>query len=853
MCNLYLEGTRAIVDLAKCPYEFASPEFLNLHLKDLSTTESPIKTIRYEEEIVVELNEKKTSILTQYAAFIRQLETILLKNDIYGLNQDPASAGRKKMLKRFYEYVFLNPILAANQLADYQEDEPERSIYFAGYRTFKGWVAGILKRYKSTALYNLVKETGDLRAAFLNLVGLRTLYFVPSLVLDIPPGAKPVNADDARYDLPFGVKAQIYEVPNAEAYLYVQENTIEKLGGDLNNLLKTTINEQFKEQFSNVDWDILMSIKTREYRQFFIDRAMMEGNKITPKQAMEMGRECAAWVVGMGAHIENLALDKENITDIYIDSENSPIYIEHAKYGLCHTLYRYNRDLLERCFKNIVQTLKGTRKFDENSPIVDVVLKRHAMRCHLQRPPATFGELQGALRIMKEQPFTYAQYLNFKSFTPFFAGYDDVMVTLGCSEAVLGLKGVGKTSFTAAKVTSIGTRRRIIPIQDIEEIPVRAFRKRGFHIGAARVQSSESEGAGTTKELDLVTMANALLRMGDAALIINEVRSRVAVQGIINLLNTQPGVFLLYNLHAESLRDVQDRLELVFGLPAASMYATDRYSFLKKIRFGRKGRIFRVLGFEYETDIEEKKFVEIFRFRRGDSIDECTWEAKFLRNPEATMTDFENVDIRKLERELDIAFIPPALGRRSEETGISPEQYIIQAFWKGKMYDQIYKTSLRLNDKLMLELDFVLKVNTAATRHLVAMENEQGGIDFGDAWDKWEPIFKRIVQEELSKRKLEAVQIPDEPKAIKENNVSSAAPASKALDDVEEEDKDEPPPAPPPSIRAATKPAHPPATKPVAKAKPETKKETKHTEKTTAKAKLSLKERLKQKRRDKKK
>jgi len=852
MCNLYLEGTRAIVDLAKCPYEFASPEFLNLHLKDISTTESPIKTIRYEEEIVVELNEKKTSILTQYAAFIRQLETILLKNDIYGLNQDPASPARRKMLKRFYEYVFLNPLLAANQLENYHEEEPERSIYFAGYRTFKGWVAGILKRYKSTALYDLVKETGDLRAAFLNLVGLRTLYFVPSLVLDIPPGAKPVKADDASYELPFGVKAQIYEVPNAEAYLYVQENSIEKLSSDLNSLLKTTINEQFKEQFSNVDWDILMNIKTREYRQYFIDRAMMDGKKISPQQAMEMGRECAAWVVGMGAHIENLALDKENVTDIYIDSENSPIYIEHAKYGLCHTLYRYNRDLLERSFKNIVQTLKGTRKFDENSPIVDVVLKRHAMRCHLQRPPATFGELQGALRIMKEQPFTYAQYLNFKSFTPFFAGYDDVMVTLGCSEAVLGLKGVGKTSFTAAKVTSIGTRRRIIPIQDIEEIPVRAFRKRGFHIGAARVQSSEAEG-GSTKELDLVTMANALLRMGDAALIINEVRSRVAVQGIINLLNTQPGVFLLYNLHAESLRDVQDRLELVFGLPAASMYATDRYSFLKKIRFGRKGRIFRVLGFEYETDIEEKKFVEIFRFRRGDGIEGCTWEAKFLRNPEATMMDFENVDIKKLERELDISFIPPALGRRSEETGISPEQYIIQAFWKGKLYDQIYKTSKKLNDKLMLELDFVLKVNTAATRHLVSMENEQGGIDFGQAWETWEPKFKQIVKDELSKRRLGSVRIPDEPKGIKENNVASV-PTSKALDDVEEEGDDEPPAAPAPSVKAVQKPAHLPAKKPSAKPaakKSETKKETKH--KTTAKPKLSLKERLKQKRRDKKK
>ena len=801
MCNLYLEGTRAIVDLAKCPYEFASPEFLNIHLKDLSTTESPIKTIRYEEEIVVELDEEKTSILTEYAAFIRQLETLILKEDIYGLKQDPAYDARRKVIKRFYEYVFLNPLLAAQQMSDYTEPEPEKSIYIRGYQTFKGWVAGILKRYTATKLFDLVKKTGDLRAAFLELVGLKTLYFIPSLVLGIPKNAVPLDSADAKYSLPFGVEVQIYEIPGAEAYLYVQKNNaIDGLRPELNTLLKSTIHEQFKETFTNVDWDILLNLKTREYRQYFIDRAMMEGIQITPQEAMAMGRECAAWVVGLGAHIENLALDKENVTDIYIDSENAPLYIEHAKYGLCHTLYRYNRELLERSFKNIIFSMKGGRKFDESSPIADVVLKRLSMRCHLQRPPATFDELQGALRIMKEQPFTYAQYLNFSSFTPFFAGYDDVMVSLGCSEAVLGLKGVGKTAFTAAKITSIGTRRRIIPIQDIEEIPVRAFRKRGFHIGAARVQSSEAE-EGTTKELDLVTMANALLRMGDAALIINEVRSRVAVQGIINLLNTQPGVFLLYNLHAESLRDVQDRLELVFGVPAASMYATDRYSFLKKVRFGRKGRIYRVLGFEYESDVEEKKFVEIFRFRRGDSIDKCSWEAKFIRNPEAGMWDFRRVDLKKLSKELDLSFIPPALVKRSEETGISPEQYVLQAFWKGKMYHDIYKASQQLNDKLLLELDFVLKVNTAAGRLLVSMEQEQGEVDFGDAWTRWEPTFKTILKNELEKRKLEGgAESPEEPSAPPPTRPSGGkASLSRAETEFEEgegsrgEDGEEPP------------------------------------------------------------
>jgi hypothetical protein len=322
------------------------------------------------------------------------------------------------------------------------------------------------------------------------------------------------------------------------------------------------------------------------------------------------------------------------------------------------------------------------------------------------------------------------------------------MVTLGCSEAVLGLKGSGKTAFTAAKITAMGPGKRIIPIQDIQEIPVRAFRKRGFHIGAAKVQSSEKE-VPTGKELDLVTMANALLRMGDAALVINEIRSRVAVQGVINLLNTQPGVFLLYNLHAESLEDVRDRLELVFGIPSASMFATDRYTFLKKVRFGRKGRIYRVLGYEFESDRENKAFVQVFEYKRGTSIENSVLNAKFIRNPEANINDFSNVDVGKLEKELDIETIPPVLKRRSEETGIRPEQYILQAFYKGKVYHDIYKASVESGVNELMGLDFVLKANTLANKIMVSIEKEGGEVDFGRAQREWEEQFRELVKREL--------------------------------------------------------------------------------------------------------
>jgi type IV secretory pathway ATPase VirB11/archaellum biosynthesis ATPase len=757
MCNVVLEGTRAVVDMAKCPFEFASAEFLNFHLKDLSTLESPIKTLRYEEEIMIELDEKETLVLTEYASVIKQVEALLLRTDIYGHEQDENHSKRRQIIREFYEYMFMNPLIAANKLKDYKEAAPERSVFLKAHRTFKAWIKGILKRFTQTALYKLTEKTGDMRAAFLSLTGLRSLYFVQSLVLDMPPGAKPASLPDASYDLPFGIKVQLYEVPGSDAYLYVQENEmINKLPKTLGKMLKHLISEQMKEVFAEEKFDILFQLKTREYRQYFMDEAVKQGVKITPQQAMAMGREAASWVVGLGEPIENLCLDRKNVTDIYIDSEDSPLYIEHAKFGICHTLYRYNRDLLSRAFRNIVLSEKG-KKFDDLHPVVDVVVKRHSMRSHLQRPPATFRELQGALRIMQEEPFTYPQYLFFRSFSPFFCGYDDVMATLGSSEAVLGLKGVGKTAFTSAKVAAIGTKKRIIPIQDIEEIPVRAFRKRGFHIGAAKVKASIGDEAGApTGELDLVAMANALLRMGDAALIINEIRSRVAVQGVINLLNTQPGVFLLYNLHAESLRDVQDRLELVFGIPGASMFATDRYSFLKKIRFGRKGRVYRVLGYEYESDPENRKFEEVFRYRRGPTIDDCVLEAKFIRNPEAEQYDFTKLNLGKLEKELDIEFIPPVLSRRCTETGISPEQYILQAFLKGKMYDHIYRSSVKANDPLIRDLDFVVTANTEVNRMLGEIEKENGTVDYKEAQEKMGKRVTELMKEDIRRRAIRA-------------------------------------------------------------------------------------------------
>jgi len=804
------------MDCPTCGLGLTTPQCINSHLRVTSQLPKPWKTARFEEEVVVDLDEEKTAIIAEYDGLVRQVEAIMLNPKTYGRPEDDQYLGRKKVLKEFYEYMFMNPLIAAQVLKGYTEPYPEKAVYVDGYRNFQAWINGIQSAYVKSSLYLLCLKTGDLRAAFLALLGLKSLLFMQNFMLSVPKNAIQLPGPDSNYDLEHGMSVRIMDVPGGEAHLYVIYNpVIEDLPIKLQEMLRNAIQDGLREVRQTVDYATVFDDRSREFAQQFLDRGALEKIPISQEQAVAMGREAASWVVGLGAPIENIALDRDNITDIYIDGENSPVYLEHAKFGLCHTLWRYNHEMMENAFKNIIASAQGTRKFDKNTPVTDVVLTRLAMRCHLQRPPATFGELQAALRIMRDQPFTYPMYLQRRSMSPFFAGYDDVMVGLGCSEAVLGLKGVGKTAFTSAKIAAIGTKKRILPIQDIEEIPTKAYRKRGFHVGAVQVQSSDRDDVGSS-ELDLVSMTNAALRMGDACVIINEIRSRLAIQGVINMLNTQPGIFLLYNLHAQSLKDVQDRLELVFGIPAASMFSTDRYSFLKKVRYGRKTQVYRMMGLEYETDLKEHKFAEVFRLERGEDIDSTKLKCLFLNLPEAEMDSLSGIDMDSVAKRFKFEFIPPALERRSEETGVPAQQYVMEAFFKGKLYSQITEMAKKYNHPHFLELDFVLECTTEMNNMLKRLEAGEGDVDWGAADREWQKKFAKMVETEVRESAEDNLLTGAKGDEPVEEEVQKP---KKSIRDEDEEPEDEEPAkapaaAPIKAVQAAAKPAQ---AKPVAK------------------------------------
>ncbi|MFH1285990.1 MAG: hypothetical protein ABIH99_05410, partial [Candidatus Micrarchaeota archaeon] len=189
------------------------------------------------------------------------------------------------------------------------------------------------------------------------------------------------------------------------------------------------------------------------------------------------------------------------------------------------------------------------------------------------------------------------------------------------------------------------------------------------------------------------------------------------------------------------------------------------YSFLKKLRFGRKGRVYRILGEQYESNPTERDFAEIFKFERaGAKMADCKLNCLFLKNPEAASWDLSKLSVESLQKKIAFNFIPPALKRRSDETGISPEDYVLQAFFKGKIYSSILKASRETNNHSLLEIDFVLKCNSAANKLLKEKEKESGSIDYGEVEPEWQKRFKDILKEESAN----AASAPTQPAEVEE-------------------------------------------------------------------------------------
>jgi len=285
----------------------------------------------------------------------------------------------------------------------------------------------------------------------------------------------------------------------------------------------------------------------------------------------------------LGLDVVELLLKDPNLQDVYINSpiDTTPLYVKHNDFDDCRT----NVYISEQVARNIISKfrLRSGRAFSEVSPILDMELPEFGVRVNITGPPISPDGLAFAFRHASEEPWTLLRFIENKMISPLAAGLLGLMVNDESAILMCGDRGSGKTSMLTALVGAMPTKYRILTMEDTFEIPVPALAEEGFRIQRMRIKPPTTADS---FELGASEAMRSLLRMGDSAIVMGEVRGEEA-KTLYEAMNVGgSGNCVLGTIHGKSPRSLLERVIFSLGVPPQSFKATDLVIIADRIRPG---------------------------------------------------------------------------------------------------------------------------------------------------------------------------------------------------------------------------------------------------------------------------
>lgn len=237
-------------------------------------------------------------------------------------------------------------------------------------------------------------------------------------------------------------------------------------------------------------------------------------------------------------------LDDPEVEEIWI---NSPREIFAARRGTSElTSIRLEEEnvrlLVERMLKS------SGRRLDLSSPFVDAALP-DGSRLHVAIPDVTRKEWAVNIRKFIARAASLKQLVKLGSMTPQAAAFLDAAVASGLNILVSGATQAGKTTMLNCLSASIGSRERVITVEEIFELQVPLRDVVGLQ---CRQPNLEGEG-----EISMRRLVKESLRMRPDRLIVGEVREAESLDMLIALNSGLPG---MASVHANSAHDAVTKI-----------------------------------------------------------------------------------------------------------------------------------------------------------------------------------------------------------------------------------------------------------------------------------------------------
>lgn len=221
-----------------------------------------------------------------------------------------------------------------------------------------------------------------------------------------------------------------------------------------------------------------------------------------------------------------------------------------------------DEDHLRAWCERVVAAAGG--RIDAAWPISDVRLA-DGSRLHAVLPPVAPDGPLVSIRRLPQRPRSLDDLRATGFATDQQAAQLRALVAAGCSIAIGGATGTGKTTLLNALLLEVAPPERIITI---EELPELRLDRSGAVSLAARRSNAEGRGA-----VPLDTLVRAALRMRPDRIVIGEVRGSETLPALQAMATGHSGAML--SVHSRSADQVRSRLvDLALGAPGAPSEAT---------------------------------------------------------------------------------------------------------------------------------------------------------------------------------------------------------------------------------------------------------------------------------------
>jgi type IV secretory pathway ATPase VirB11/archaellum biosynthesis ATPase len=291
------------------------------------------------------------------------------------------------------------------------------------------------------------------------------------------------------------------------------------------------------------------------------------------------------------------------IEEIFLDSEQDKIYLNHQKFGKCSTDIRLNSDEIAALKTHI--KLESKKRLDEEiSSLIHVINNKYFnCRFSIDLYPSHWKNLSFDIRKMNKKLLTLFDLIRFETLNPIVASFLILSYLLRINITIAGEVNSGKTTLlNAIDMLAPKEFRRIYVEETIETIEI----QEGFGHQLKYIVQPEILNE-NNKEKEIYKL---LHRSGDI-IILGEILSKLETKALFHCLSA--GLKGLQTTHASSIESLLNRWIIHFNIEKSCLNDTGLIIIMKKV--GNKRIIFSISQVSFDLETDKIKISTFFQYK----------------------------------------------------------------------------------------------------------------------------------------------------------------------------------------------------------------------------------------------